>query len=202
MKKDVRNVRNQAALNAAFRQVLEEKAYSEITISDITSRAGLSRSTFYAYYENKDECLKALFQEAYAHAVSHYPVLFETSLSLKELNETAISDFHEKIRENATVFLTAFSVFSFHTLSALSLPVIQNNLTILQPDLSLFNPGETVSLAFRSTYAHFCLSLLYTILTPPIGHALDKEQLDSLCHLWFYIMAKFGGYCPPQSPPN
>lgn len=202
MKKDMRAIRNEAALKAAFRQALEEKPYAEITITEIASRAGLSRSTFYAYYENKEECLKTLFQEAYAYTAEHYSALFETALSLDELNNAAIPDYYDKVRQNATIFLAAFSVFSFRTLSMLSLPVLQDNFYMLQPDFSLFGPDETVFRAFRSTYAHFCLSQLYTILAPPVGHALSKEQFISLNHLWFYIMAKFGGYCPAGSPPN
>lgn len=195
-------MRNQAALKAALRRLLEEKNYPEITVSEIASQAGLSRSTFYAYYENKDECLKALFQEAFAYAASHYPVVFENVRSLEELNNIATPDYFDKLQENATIFLTAFSVFTFQVLTFLCIPVIQDNFFILQPDFLLFKADEAVLRAFRFTYAHFCLSFIYSLLTPASDHALSKDQFLSLNRLWFYIMAKFGGYCPAQSPPN
>lgn len=197
MKKDLRNIRNQTALNTAFQELLAEKPYSEITIRDITLRAELSRSTFYAYYESKEECLKTLFREAFTYACSGYPILFEDSLPLEKLNEAAGPDYYNRVQENRTIFLAAFTVFSFDTLTALCLPVMEDNFFILNPDLLLFRPEEAVYQAFKSTYAQFCLSHLYTMFDPPAGQALSKDQFMSLSRLWFYIMARFGGYCLP-----
>ena len=40
------------ALLAAFGELIEEKAFNKITITDITSRCGLNRMTFYYHFDN------------------------------------------------------------------------------------------------------------------------------------------------------
>ena len=42
-------------LKGKLLELLNEKAYSKITISNITERAGISRTTFYLFYDSKDE---------------------------------------------------------------------------------------------------------------------------------------------------
>ncbi|MBO0410834.1 TetR/AcrR family transcriptional regulator [Enterococcus hulanensis] len=63
---------NQAQLSkkwiiAALLQLLEKKPYSEITITEITKKAGVARLTFYRNFDSKDQILltrsEELFQE-------------------------------------------------------------------------------------------------------------------------------------------
>ena len=45
------------ALLAAFGELLEEKPFNKISISDLTERCGLSRMTFYYHFENVYELM-------------------------------------------------------------------------------------------------------------------------------------------------
>ncbi len=60
-------LRSKAWIREAFLQLLREKDYEKITVTDIVNRAGINRSTFYAHYadafalveEIRDEVLEA-----------------------------------------------------------------------------------------------------------------------------------------------
>lgn len=54
-KHDRRSQRTRHLLSAAFVQLLREKGYSAITVSDIIARANVGRSTFYSHYHDKDD---------------------------------------------------------------------------------------------------------------------------------------------------
>ena len=56
-KLDPRAERSRAWMRAALMDLIAEKDYAKITITDITTRAGLSRPTFYLHYKSKDEIL-------------------------------------------------------------------------------------------------------------------------------------------------
>lgn len=54
-KQDRRSQRTRHVLSAAFVELLKEKGYSAITVSDIIARADIGRSTFYSHYRDKDD---------------------------------------------------------------------------------------------------------------------------------------------------
>ncbi len=54
-KHDRRSQRTRQLLSEAFVQLLREKGYSAITVSDIIERADIGRSTFYSHYRDKDD---------------------------------------------------------------------------------------------------------------------------------------------------
>jgi AcrR family transcriptional regulator len=54
-KQDRRSQRTRHVVSAAFVQLLKEKGYSAISVSDIIERANIGRSTFYSHYRDKDD---------------------------------------------------------------------------------------------------------------------------------------------------
>jgi len=54
-KHDRRSQRTRHLISEAFVQLLREKGYSAITVSDIIERADIGRSTFYSHYRDKDD---------------------------------------------------------------------------------------------------------------------------------------------------
>jgi AcrR family transcriptional regulator len=54
-KLDRRSQRTRRLLGVAFVELLREKGYSAVTVSDIIERANIGRSTFYSHYRDKDD---------------------------------------------------------------------------------------------------------------------------------------------------
>ncbi|HLO32309.1 MAG TPA: TetR/AcrR family transcriptional regulator [Anaerolineales bacterium] len=54
-KQDRRSQRTRHLLSEALVQLIREKDYNAITVSDIIERANVGRSTFYAHYRDKDD---------------------------------------------------------------------------------------------------------------------------------------------------
>ncbi len=59
-KVDLRIRRTRQCLHDAFVSLIQEKPYDEVSITDITERANLSRNTFYLHYKNKEELLASI----------------------------------------------------------------------------------------------------------------------------------------------
>jgi len=57
---DPRAVRSRTAIRSAFTDLMRTKPYQKITITDITTRAGIARHTFYNHYETKANLLDNL----------------------------------------------------------------------------------------------------------------------------------------------
>jgi AcrR family transcriptional regulator len=56
-RQDRRSQRTRHLLSAALVELIKEKDYNTITVSDIIDRANVGRSTFYAHYRDKDDLL-------------------------------------------------------------------------------------------------------------------------------------------------
>ncbi|MDY6872605.1 MAG: TetR/AcrR family transcriptional regulator [Chloroflexota bacterium] len=72
---DPRVRRTQSYILDAFRALLSEKAFKSITVKEITERAGINRTTFYAHYQDKFDLLNAALQ-----------MIFEAELEQNALN--------------------------------------------------------------------------------------------------------------------
>ncbi len=59
---DIRNIRTEQAIEQAVLDVLSGKPLSEIGVSEVAQRAGISRSTFYAHFNNLDEVVDRLME--------------------------------------------------------------------------------------------------------------------------------------------
>ncbi len=68
---DRRQRKTRNAIFQAFIGLLEKKAYSALTVQEIIDGADISRSTFYAHFETKDELLKAMCTDIFDHVFSH-----------------------------------------------------------------------------------------------------------------------------------
>lgn len=63
-KKPYRNaVRSKTMIRQAFLELLQEKPYEKITVTDITNRADLNRSTFYAHYPDVQGLIEEIEDE-------------------------------------------------------------------------------------------------------------------------------------------
>ncbi len=67
---DKRVVRTRAAIDAAFRRLLDRIPYSKITVSAIAREANINRKTFYLHYNSVDDLLKTSMRQAVLNAVN------------------------------------------------------------------------------------------------------------------------------------
>jgi AcrR family transcriptional regulator len=56
-------IRSRRFLQQSLLDLIKQKPFQKITISDITENADLARSTFYAHFETKDELLESILDE-------------------------------------------------------------------------------------------------------------------------------------------
>lgn len=63
MKQDKRSKRTRAWLLETLLELIEEKDYADISITELTERAGIARQTFYRNYDSKDEILLSKMDE-------------------------------------------------------------------------------------------------------------------------------------------
>ncbi len=68
-KVDPRVLRTRKLLEDAFRALLCERPFSEISVADITERATVNRATFYAHFEDKGHLAATMMSEDLHHAV-------------------------------------------------------------------------------------------------------------------------------------
>lgn len=57
-KLDPRVVRTRNSIQSALKELLMERRFDEITVQDITERAGVNRATFYAHFQDKYDLLE------------------------------------------------------------------------------------------------------------------------------------------------
>jgi AcrR family transcriptional regulator len=62
---DPRIGRSTQALGAALVELMLEQDFNDITVQSILDRAGVSRSTFYAHYRNKDDVLQSSYERMF-----------------------------------------------------------------------------------------------------------------------------------------
>ena len=86
-----KGVRTRARLVDAAKQIFEENGFLEARISDIADRAGVSHSSFYHYFESKEEVLREV-----AAAVDER---LSAPLSVVILAPSSAASPHDRIRE-------------------------------------------------------------------------------------------------------
>ena len=62
---DPRAIRTRKAMLEAFRELLREKSFQKISVTEIAERAGFARHTFYNHYETKEDILNHLVDGAF-----------------------------------------------------------------------------------------------------------------------------------------
>lgn len=85
---DARQVRSRKSLNDALLELLEEKPFDQLTIREISARAGIGYATFFRHYETKEALLSDVASEEIAGLLAMaIPILdressYESTLAL------------------------------------------------------------------------------------------------------------------------
>ena len=64
----------------AFKELITEKSYNDITIQDIITRSNIARSTFYSTFKTKDDMLVFISKTLFEH-------IFDTSLTPEDTHD-------------------------------------------------------------------------------------------------------------------
>jgi AcrR family transcriptional regulator len=79
-------------------RVIAEKGYDGITVADVVARAGVSRTTFYDEFANKDECLFAAYDRVIDELIDYVADAFHSG-----------RDWPERIRDALDALLRALA---------------------------------------------------------------------------------------------
>ena len=67
---DLRVIKTREAIHSAFKQMICDMDYDEITIKELTQRAQINRKTFYLHYGSLDDLVEELQQEIAENFIS------------------------------------------------------------------------------------------------------------------------------------
>ena len=64
-KEDLRVIKTKQLIKDCFLELIEEKGYSKVTITDITKKAMINRNTFYLHYIDKEDLIDKIVLDNY-----------------------------------------------------------------------------------------------------------------------------------------
>lgn len=100
---DLRIVKSRKVIKEAFLQLLKEKCYSNITVTDIAKKAMINRKTFYIHYETKENLYNEITDEIIKEITP--PILSKDIFSLNgNEQKSAVTYLLIKIKENREIF--------------------------------------------------------------------------------------------------
>ncbi|MCL2403540.1 MAG: TetR/AcrR family transcriptional regulator [Coriobacteriia bacterium] len=115
-------------LFVALTQLMREKDYSNITISELSEKAGLDRRTFYRHFKSKDEILNLIIVEAFHKHIE----------ALKGLSDMGAYEINKAYFELLTEYKDPLILFKKHDL----LPIVQKRISEYLPLLYEMFPAK------------------------------------------------------------
>ncbi|MDR3190962.1 MAG: TetR/AcrR family transcriptional regulator [Lactobacillaceae bacterium] len=83
MKHTEQNAKTQATIKQAFITLIQTKGFSNLTVSDITRQAAVSRGTFYVHYIDKFDLLQKVEDELYDNLAATLSTQLDETLNHK-----------------------------------------------------------------------------------------------------------------------
>lgn len=80
---DSRVLKTEQAIKEAFMELVKEKGYNQVTVSDICKKSSINRNTFYLHYLDKDDLVVKILKTAYStmdNALKEYTITYKTSM--------------------------------------------------------------------------------------------------------------------------
>ena len=90
---DLRVRKTRAKIKRALIETINEKGFGNLTVSDITERAGINRGTFYIHYKGKQDLLEQLEEAIYSDIIQlfHDNGTISSATSYEDLNRQFFS---------------------------------------------------------------------------------------------------------------
>ena len=94
---DLRVIKTKKIIKESFMQLIEEKGYSKVSISEITERAMINRNTFYLHYCDKEDLVDKILEENFKNfqkSVAVFILRYNTRISnnIKDNIAETVSD--------------------------------------------------------------------------------------------------------------
>lgn len=89
-------------------QSVAAKGYADTTIADIVREAGVSRRTFYAYFDTRADCLIALYEAASRNALRVLQGVIDPSRDWQTQVEQALTAYLQALSRNPVLLRTMF----------------------------------------------------------------------------------------------
>lgn len=104
VKEDRRVVRTRTNLKSAMLQLLSEKDYKEISITEISKVAKCNRVTFYSHYKDSSHLLEDIFQDYLQQLAQYFRDSFKGKVSFLLSDPTRNIPIFEFVQKNQFVF--------------------------------------------------------------------------------------------------
>lgn len=145
-KPDLRVFKTHRAIYSAFFTLLNQKDYTEITIQDIADEALINRSTFYAYFQDKDDLVEQIIEKK----LDSIRKVMEISL-LNKRNEVklmhiqlVLTQLLKQIKEDKDTYVLILSIIDKHILTDKFKKIVTDayqdilkNLRIMESDMEV-----------------------------------------------------------------
>ena len=182
--------REQAILATAER-LLQDRAFSDISVDDLARGAGLSRPTFYFYFASKDAVLLTLFER----------VIVEADSTMPGRDGEAPGDIARSWRDGIYAFLASFRAHRAITLAALAARATNADLSALWSSfmnnwvarVAEIIESERTRGAAPVTIAALDMSTTLNLMNERVMTAslsgeepgmAEEAALDALAHIW------------------
>lgn len=146
-KDDLRVIKTRKLIYQTLLDLMKEKTFEEIKVSDICSKAMINRSTFYAHYEDKYELLVDFLsnlKEEFAHELNES---CKENLSIREYYIRLISLFLDHIDSKRDVYNSIMVNNRSSIMMDILLSVVNDDILkrFKENDINLKVPTEVIS---------------------------------------------------------
>ena len=146
-KDDLRVIKTRKLIYQTLLELMKEKTFEEIKVSDICSKAMINRSTFYAHYEDKYELLVDFLsnlKEEFAHELNES---CKENLSIREYYIRLISLFLDHIDSKRDVYTAIMVNNRSSIMMDILLSVVNDDILnrFKKTDINLKVPTEVIS---------------------------------------------------------
>lgn len=146
-KDDLRVIKTRKLIYQTLLELMKEKTFEEIKVSDICSKAMINRSTFYAHYEDKYELLVDFLsnlKEEFAHELNES---CKENLSIREYYIRLISLFLDHIDSKRDVYNSIMVNNRSSIMMDILLSVVNDDILkrFKENDINLKIPTEVIS---------------------------------------------------------
>ena len=127
-KEDLRILKTKASLYRALIEIMKEKEFEQIKISEICSKSMINRSTFYDHYNDKYELLESFMNDMKNELEENIVVDTETN-SVKDFYMELLKIMLEHIDENKEVYSSLLRINSNSIAKDMMIDTVLNSVT-------------------------------------------------------------------------